>query len=75
MQYVLTSGPLDSLVERPLGAANVQSVRAIRDGLDRHACRIFGGREGRDWRIKQMPQWLIPLYAADNRTGDTITIK
>jgi hypothetical protein len=50
------------------------SMPAIRMMLETHASREIGGREGRDWRIKQAPAGtLIPIYAAS--TDGTITLE
>lgn len=48
----------------------LRSRAATRCLLATHAGRMFGHREGRDWRIVQDPaSYLVPFHACDS-TGD-----
>ena len=61
MKLILLQTPESRLEICEAPASLLSSRNGLTNFLRLHAGRVFGGREGRDWRICEQARYLVPL--------------
>ena len=77
MSVVMTVNRYGTLTEDVIVHEYVtgRSVREMESKIERWACQKFGRAQRGEWRMRPDPGALVPCYAVEVATGDTISLR
>ena len=77
MSVILTVNRAGTLTEDVIGHEYItgRSVREMQAVIESWACRKFGRAQKGDWRMRADAGALVPCYAVEMASGDTISLR